>query len=372
MQLRSEGWRVRPSFTPQGPTSPVTLLLDDRSLTQLAGVDPVAWQTPWAELHNLRLARTLFGTTLIADTDGRTCIWRTNRRREFAALAPFVMAAGGWVQQRQVQRRTAIAVAAVTLLSFVGYFGSQLHHGAAGATVARLKALNVGFTDLPGSWTTATPSVLSAVIGTPGQTVRTNFSTTTTTPLATSLYGKVVHSFQHCLGVTNAADRMFGAAGQFPVVQTTSKVFTSASGGGVQVASYAQYYASTSSVAKDTAETTKPGFGACFTDANADFIEGGALSLSPTVTTGQPLTVHTFAKGYRVAGIATLTGASFAQATTGLASQRQHLVVVVMTRGHYEVTLMALCVNWPQQESLVQSLVNNMVARLSPSTGTAV
>ena len=80
MQRRSEGWRVRPSFTPQGPTSPVTLLLDERCLTQLAGEDPVAWQTPWTELHNLRLARTLFGTTMIADTDGRTFVWRTNRR----------------------------------------------------------------------------------------------------------------------------------------------------------------------------------------------------------------------------------------------------------------------------------------------------
>ena len=372
MQLRSQGWRVRPSFTPQGPTSPVTLLLDERCLTQLAGVDPVAWQTPWTELHNLLLARTLFGTTLIADTDGRTFVWRTNRRREFAALAPFVTAAGGWVQQRQSQRRTAIAVVVVTLLSFVGYIGAQFHHRAADATVARLKALNVGYTDLPGSWTTAAPSVLSAVIGSPGQTVRTNFATTTTAPLSNSLYGTVVRTFQHCLGVTNEADRMFGAAGQFPVVQTTSKVFTSASGGGVQVASYAQYYADASSVAKDTAETAKSGFGACFTDANANFIEGGALNLSPTVTTGLPLSVSTFAKGFRVAGIATITGAPFTQASATLTAQRQHLVVVVTTRGHYEVTLLALCVNWPQQEPLVQSLVNNVVARLSPSTGTAV
>ena len=372
MQRRSEGWRVRPSFTPQVPTSPVTLLLDERCLTQLAGEDPVAWQTPWTELHNLRLARTLFGTTMIADTDGRTFVWRTNRRREFAALAHFVTAAGGWVQQRQSQRRTAIAVAVVTVLSFVGYVGSQFHHREADATVARLQALNVGFTDLPGSWTTATPSVLSAVIGSPGQTVRTNFSTTTTTPLATSLFGTVVRKFQRCLGVTNAADRMFGAAGQFPVVQTTSKVFTSSSGGGVQVASYAQYYASASSVAKDTAETTKPGFGTCFVDANANFIEGGALNLSPTVTSGRPLTITTFAKGYRVAGVATLTGASYTQSTTAVMAQRQHLVVVVTTRGHYEVTLMALCVSWPQQEPLVQSLVNDLVARLSPSTGTAL
>ena len=38
--LRSEEWAVRPPFVENGPTSPVTLLMDDAGLTQLAGIPP--------------------------------------------------------------------------------------------------------------------------------------------------------------------------------------------------------------------------------------------------------------------------------------------------------------------------------------------
>jgi len=55
--LRSEDWSVKPSFVPNGPTSPVVLLIDDTTLTQLAGIPPVAWQTPWSELGNLELVK---------------------------------------------------------------------------------------------------------------------------------------------------------------------------------------------------------------------------------------------------------------------------------------------------------------------------
>ena len=52
--LRSAGWSVRPSFVPHGATAPVTLLMDDDALTQLAGDPAVAWQTPWSELSNVQ------------------------------------------------------------------------------------------------------------------------------------------------------------------------------------------------------------------------------------------------------------------------------------------------------------------------------
>ena len=59
--LRSEGWSVRPSFVAHGPTAPVTLLADDQGLTQLAGVFPVAWQTPWEEVSQIELVGLLAG-----------------------------------------------------------------------------------------------------------------------------------------------------------------------------------------------------------------------------------------------------------------------------------------------------------------------
>jgi len=35
--LRSEDWSVKPSFVPNGPTSPVVLLIDDTTLTPARG-----------------------------------------------------------------------------------------------------------------------------------------------------------------------------------------------------------------------------------------------------------------------------------------------------------------------------------------------
>jgi hypothetical protein len=341
-------------------------LVDEHSLTQLAGPDNVAWQVPWSELHNLRLVQSLVGTTLIADADNRRFVWRTWRRREFSTVAPYVQASGGWVQ-RMPQPWTIVAVAFVTVLSFVGYFGALSHRSSGSATAKRLAAININFTDLPGSWTTGVASVLGEVVGPPG-TVVTNFSTTTTAPSSTSLYEQVVSSFQHCMGVSNARDRMYGAAGQLPSVAVASKVFTSTVDSGVQVASYAQYYPSTRSVAKDTKEMTSPKFGACFADANANFIEAGALSRPATVNTGVALSVATFARGFRVAGDTTLTGVSFG----GGLEQQQRLLVAVATRGHYEVTIFELCATWPQPLSLFRGLVNNVVSRLAPSTGAVV
>ena len=74
--LRSQGWVVRPSFVVNGPTSPVTLLSDETSLTQLAGEPAVAWQTPWSEFTNVVLVRFSHSMALFATTNGVRYCWR--------------------------------------------------------------------------------------------------------------------------------------------------------------------------------------------------------------------------------------------------------------------------------------------------------
>ena len=68
-------------------------------------------------------------------------------------------------------------------------------------------------------------------------TVDTSTSTPVTSAPTNPAFEQAAALFQHCLGVSNARDRVFGASGQLPDYQASSRVFTSPSYGGIQVAS---------------------------------------------------------------------------------------------------------------------------------------
>jgi hypothetical protein len=96
--------------------------------------------------------------------------------------------------------------------------------------------------------------------------------TTTTMPAKDSTFTKAAALFQTCLGVTNATDRIYGAAGQQPDYQVSSPIFNANSLGGVQLASTSQYYKTTVMVAKDTHEMSKSNFGSCFAKSSAALV----------------------------------------------------------------------------------------------------
>jgi len=362
--VRSTGWQVQPSFSPHGPTDNVTLLLDEATLTQIAGEDPVAWQTPWEAFSSLRLAQGLFLTALSASIDGRTFLWRTKRRRAFGELAPYVRAAGGSVRKDRGQVAVLLTVLIIVLTSFAGVIGSKVAPPATRSQVAALRALNLTFADLPGAWTSQSPSPLTNVVGTANQLL-TSSSATTTTISPTSPFGIIGGRFQSCLHVSAVADRIFGAAGQQPLYQVSSPVYSSTLAGGVQIVSSAQYYVDTSMVARDTAEMQRANFGRCFADANANLTLSGVVA-SPNVRSGTGLTVHTFAQGFRVAGIAPLNGIATSS------GEMERLITVVVTSGHYEVTLLVLAPSYRAVGSLVASVTDILATRVSPSSGSAV
>jgi hypothetical protein len=124
--LRSAGWTVQPSFVPNGAVAPVTLLLDDQAITQLAGEPPVAWQTPWSELSNLQLVRFARGLALFATVAGVRYAWRNPSRGDFEALRAHVVAHGGSTTRHR--RRAGIYSVAVVVLvaALAGVFGSWL------------------------------------------------------------------------------------------------------------------------------------------------------------------------------------------------------------------------------------------------------
>jgi len=368
--LRSGGWSVQPSFSPSGPTEPVTLLLDDQGLTQLAGEPVVAWQTPWSEVTHLRVIRQRRGAVMFAVIAHVAYQWRHRGavpREEFDQLRAYAVAHGGHVVPTPRRRAAAAVAAAVTVASLGGYVGSLLAPQTTSSVVTALEQVNLSSRDVSGTWaSTSQPngSLLSALLLTPGQVANNNPATTTTSPALDSPLGLAANHFQRCLGVASVDDRVFGAAGTTPRYEVSSPVFYSSDFGGVQVASTAQYYDDPQSVALDVIEMSRPNFGRCLAQSLGDALIGSTSSATPNLATGTNLTATTFVKGWVRAGQVALTLPTVTNA-------RAHFVVVVAASGHYEVTMLALVVNLAAARTTLDSLVNNLALKISSTSSVA-
>jgi hypothetical protein len=53
-------------------------------------------------------------------------------------------------------------------------------------------------------------------------------------------------------------------------------------------------------------------------------------------------------------------------------STKVHLVMVVITHGHYEVTLSAIVGSFAKSRKVLASLVNTLLSRMTTSSSTAV
>jgi hypothetical protein len=357
--LRSEGWSVRPSFVPNGPTTPVTLLTDDAGLTQLAGVPAVVWQTPWSELANVQLLRFARGMALFATTGGVRYCWRTSQRRDYETLSEVVLAHGGRVLHQRRRGAVYAVVVIVLVASVAGGIAAWFSGGSTGAKeLAGAKAINLTTKDLPSTFTLTGESALEILFPPGNEVVNT---TTTTAPTLTSKWGEINHQFDTCMGISYAKDRVYGGSGQYPIYQVNSKYFTSSQDEGMEIVSTAQYYQSTSMVKKDTAEMTEKPFGKCFVASQAYILHTYAGASLATDTTGyRP---KTFVPGWARGGVTTLTIPNI--------SGPLHLVMVELTSGHYEVTLGALVASWPKTEPFISSLVSTLLSRMKSTSSFA-
>ncbi|MGD1014202.1 MAG: hypothetical protein ABR963_07430 [Acidimicrobiales bacterium] len=361
--FRSEGWMVRPSFVPHGPTSPVTLLGDELGLTQLTGTPAVAWQTPWGELANVLLVRFARGLALFATANGVRYCWRTTNKTDYDQIAGVITQHGGRVVRRRRRAGIYVVVLVVLLASVAGGIGAFFDKGSASAAIiANTEAVNLSVRDLPSGWSPASGSLLSDLFSSPG-TVLTS-TTVTTEPAKNSTWAKVSTLFQHCLGVSALKDRMYGRSGQEPDYQVASPVFGSDQVGGGEVASATQYYRTTTMVKKDTAEMRYANFGACFAQTNAALLESAYSSNIAGVAVGTNWQPVTFVKGFSVGGVESLR----LPGVTG----KLYLAVAQITAGHYEVTLGALLGSWPAQKSFVANLVNTLLSRMTSTSSAAV
>ena len=365
--LRSEGWIVRPSFAAHGPTSPVTLLMDETGLTQLAGDPVVAWQTPWSEVTGVRLVRSRAGVSIIAIVGGVLYQWRRvgpMGRTQLEEVRAILVAHGARELPRG-RRNTALIVAAlVTLASFGGYFGGLLNHPGTSSVVTSLESLNLNARDVAGTWSSsslASSSLLATLLPVPGQVQSVNPATTSTAPPQASPFALAGVNFQRCLSVASVDDRIFGLAGTSPRYEVSSPVFYSSDLGGVQVESTAQYYDSTPSVALDVAEMSRPSFGRCFAQAVGDELIGANTGVTPQLSKGQNLATPTFVKGWS-------RGGEVMVSLPSLQVVNAHLVVIEEAASHYEVTLFALVADLTRARATLISLANELLARVTSTS----
>ena len=360
--LRSEGWVVRPSFVPNGPTEPVTLLFDAAGITQLAGDPLVAWQTPWSEMTNIQLVRFRRKAALFATISSVRYCWRTASLNDVDSLRQIISEHGGRVIRRRRHFATIATVLLVVLASFAGTIGSLFNSGSTKASeIASTKAINLTLKDLPSGSSLAASSLLSYLFGT--SSVVTPSTTTTQAPKNSAWYA-IQSKFQSCMGVSNEKDRVFGLAGQLPKYQVTSKAYGNSSYGGLEVISTSQYYEKTSMVQRDTKEMSSPKFGSCFIAANESILLSSLLGGNVTVPPGSNWRPLTFVKGWTRGGIELIAIPTISTKLT--------LVVAVVTSGHYEVTLGGIVKDWPAAEPFFANLVNTLLARASSTTSKAV
>jgi hypothetical protein len=359
--LRSEDWAVRPSFVPNGPTSPVVLLSDETTLTQLAGIPAVAWQTPWSEITTLELIRFSHQMALFATIGGVRYCWRNRELTDYEAMRALVLEHGGVVNRRRRRAGVLTVVAVVVLASFAGGIAAWFNRGSHHVNeLAAANSVNLTLNDLPSGWYKTSNAVLNYLVPASGKVFRFSNTTTTTAPPQNSSFAKAASVFQTCLGVSNRRDRIYGEAGQSPDIQVSSPVFTTNALGGIELASTTQYYHITQMVAKDTHEMSMSGFGSCFVQSNASLILSGfGLTEHKAVTTTewQP---PTFAKGWRRGGVVAIT-------VPGVSSKLQ-LVVVVITHGHYEVTLSAIVESFAKSHSFLANEAGVLLSRMTSST----
>lgn len=367
LPLRSEGWTVQPAFVPHGPTAPVTLLADETGLTQLAGEPAVAWQTPWLELTNLQLLRFARGMALFGTAGGVRYCWRHPRTDDFDAWRSVIREQGGDVTRRANRASVWIVAGVVLLSSFAGGLAAIVwqHRSNATQELALAQSVNLTLRDLPTGWNVTPNSALSYIIPPSTEVVT---STTTTAPPTTSpaslLWRQISLEFQRCIGVSPKKDRIYGAAGQMPDYQVSSKIFSSTSFKGIEIGSTTQYYSTTTMVQRDVAEMSLPKFGSCFSDSNASLVlssYSGKLSHGTSVSNWQPTT---FVHGWSRGGVTRLS-------LPGV-SAPLYLVMVVAASGHFETTFGAIVASWPESKAFLASQINTLLTRMTSSTGSSV
>jgi hypothetical protein len=356
------GFSMVPALVPGGASRPVSIASDDDSLTLWIGEPATVFQTPWSEVRNIQVivGRQLVIEATIADTRYR---WRVRRRVEHDELVESLRAHGAHVGRATRRRVPLVMMVALVVLvasaaSLSALVSTSTHP--ARETTADVADINVQQSDLPAGWRADSSALLTVLVGTRGELVTPKTHLPALTGAAAATWHDVTHNFQTCMGVPATADRMFGAAGQFPSIQVTGASWASSANGGTEIASLAQYYSSTTMVTKDLAEYSSAPFGACWARSGAQELVStisGSVSSANDHFAVTPFTPVTFAHGFRRGGLVTLSLPGVKGTST--------LVSIYGASGHVEVNFYALVANWSTARPVVLAAFEAMMARVS-------
>ncbi len=180
-------------------------------------------------MHLVRFAR---GMALFATAAGVRYCWRNEDLGDYDAWREIVLAHGGAIARatRRAGRRRGRGRRAAGVVRR-RHRRVISRHRRAPSEVAAVRRSTCASTTCPAAGSTRPAPTCPPSCPPPGQVV-TSSTTPTTLPPPTSNWGKISALFQGCLGVCNARDRVFGAAGQKPDYQVTSPIFRATPSGG--------------------------------------------------------------------------------------------------------------------------------------------
>lgn len=361
---RFHGFSLTPTFVQNGPSSPVSVAIDDSRLTLWVG-DPVSvWQTPLAELHHLEatVGRYIIIRFTIAEVRYRL---RARRRAEHGDLLELIRASGGRVARSTRARAVGIiSVAAVLLIASLASIVSVFDSSSVPST-SDLAAINLQRSDLPPGYGVIGGDYLDDLKGAAND-IQT--SSTTSPPLTgrnLRLFNAVSSNFFRCMHVSKRNDRFYGSAGVMPQLQVSGATYRSSANGGIEIGSAIQYYRTTQMVSDDLVEYSSPRFGPCFAQQSAQLLLAYSNHKVSAANTAVPTandSPATFSHGWRRGGTAVINLPGVATPFT--------VVSILAARGHDEVALYALVANYSPTTSapIIASALNAILARLDPAT----
>ena len=373
------GGRLLGAAGPLSAGVSVTLRIDSSGLTLVGGDPPTAWQIPFSALREPRCrahrgmvevaawvsgslvmvtfsAASLEGSTaseidaLLAGATGRDATGPTSggtpytvnpRRRRLSLLVVAVLAIG----------------AGASLL--VWQLADVQTRSSARADRVVAATMNLRGSDLPAGWSALNSS--SSILGgflSPGSSRQ--------SPAQKRVTAAVISGYQGCMGITNAVDRVFGAAGVTPPIEIGGMPYGPEQSTAVtEVGTVTQRYASPADVAADRRQISQARFPTCFAEAigrlataNGDVIKA---------TEDLPVVRQEFRQPLGVL----VTGANVTIPMAGLAgTSTAQLGITVLLTGSYEQTLYTFAVPGSFPERLRQQVVGELSARLAGVSGT--
>jgi hypothetical protein len=361
---RFHGFTLSPPFVENGSSKPVSIAIDGSRFTVWMGEPATVWQTPISELHHLHatVGRSLTIRFTIAGTRYRL---HSRRFSEHGELLDLIRASGGTVARatraRAVLVLSVVAVfVAASLASVVTFLSTS-----SAPSAAELSAVNVSASDLPPTFVATPNSYISVLTGPAGAVTTNSTPAPRATVLASDIFHTVSTNFYSCMHVPGRNDRFFGSAGVVPQIQVSGASYRSPSFGGMEIASYAQYYASTQMVSDDLKEYSSARFGPCFAQESVQELLGvvhSSADAARAAVATMTYTPFTFAHGWRRGGTATVLLPGFKTPFT--------LISILVAQGHREVGIFALVANFTSNasHSVVTTALNAVLARLDPAT----